>query len=106
MAALLKLPPVALSLVSAYGLFHSYQSIIRLREYEETTKKAAKYSNTAADQLFKTRTTQGSAAVSVGAPPLSHPTQSHPLIRNAKTPVESNVKQMLTDVYSGFSRSW
>jgi len=65
MSALLTLPPIALSLISAYGLFHSYQCIVKLQQYEEKSEKAAQYSSTAADQLHKTRTTQGSAAVSI-----------------------------------------
>ncbi|KAF2502400.1 hypothetical protein BU16DRAFT_576413 [Lophium mytilinum] len=65
MSALLVLPPATLSLVSAYGLYHSYQCIVKLRQYEEKSEKAAEYSNTAAEQLHKTRTTQGSAAISI-----------------------------------------
>lgn len=52
--------------MSAYALYLSYVSITDSRKYEEKTKKAAQYSNTAKQQLHKTRTTlaSGTAAVS------------------------------------------
>lgn len=55
---------------SAYTLYLSSISIRNLQKYEETSKKAAKYSNIAEQQLHKTRTTQASAALSV------HPSHS------------------------------
>ncbi|OCK80747.1 hypothetical protein K432DRAFT_381917 [Lepidopterella palustris CBS 459.81] len=58
-------PSLALSALSAYGLYISYLCISKLRQYEERSEKAAKWSNTAADQLYKTRATQTSAAVAV-----------------------------------------
>lgn len=62
--------------LSAYGLYYSYQCITKLRQYEERSKKAAKYSNTAADQLHRTRTTQASAAIAVSLP--AHPSARQP----------------------------
>lgn len=59
---LLHVPQAALS---AYGLYMSYIAITNLREYEEKSEKAAEWSNTAAEQLHKTRTTQASAAISI-----------------------------------------
>ena len=52
--------------LSAYALYLAYISITDSRKYEEKTKKAAQYSNTAKQQLHKTRTTLagGTAAVS------------------------------------------
>ena len=53
------------SALSAYGLFLSYQNITRLQQYEEKSEKAAEWSNTAAERLHKTRTTQTSGTVTV-----------------------------------------
>ena len=53
------------ALLSAYGLYLSYTSIKKLQQYEEKSEKAAKWSNTAAEQLHKTRTTQASGAFAV-----------------------------------------
>jgi hypothetical protein len=50
---------------SAYTLYLSSISIRNLQKYEETSKKAAKYSSIAEQQLHKTRTTQASSALSV-----------------------------------------
>jgi hypothetical protein len=50
---------------SAYTLYLSSIAIRNLQKYEKTSKKAAKYSNTAEQQLHKTRTTQASGALSV-----------------------------------------
>jgi len=50
------------ALLSTYGLYHSYVSITNLMQYEEKSKKAAEWSNTAAHQLRKTRTTQATGA--------------------------------------------
>jgi hypothetical protein len=49
----------------AYGAHVSFLSIRNLQQYEETSKKAAKYSSTAEQQLHKTRSTQSSAAICV-----------------------------------------
>ena len=65
---LLALPHAAQAILSCYGLYHSYQCIMKLRQYEERSKKAAKYSNIAAEQLYRTRTTQASAAIAVRFP--------------------------------------
>jgi hypothetical protein len=54
------------ALLSTYGLYHSYVSITNLMQYEEKSKKAAEWSNTAAHQLRKTRTTQATGAGAVG----------------------------------------
>ena len=53
--------------LSAYALYLSYMSITDSQKYEEKTEKAAQYSNTAEQQLHKTRTTlaSGTAAVSL-----------------------------------------
>lgn len=53
------------SILCIEGLYVSYVSITNLRQYEEQTKQAAKYSNTAEHQLYKTRTTQASGALAV-----------------------------------------
>jgi hypothetical protein len=53
------------SALSSYGLFLSYQNITRLQQYEEQSEKAAEWSNTAAQRLHKTRTTQASGTISV-----------------------------------------
>jgi hypothetical protein len=53
---------------SGYTLYLSSIAIRHLQKYEETSKKAAKYSNTAEHELHKTRTTQASGALAVHAP--------------------------------------
>ncbi|KAF7453128.1 hypothetical protein A1F94_011819 [Pyrenophora tritici-repentis] len=53
------------SALSAYGLYLSYQNITRLQQYEERSEKAAEWSNTAAERLHKTRTTQTSGTVTL-----------------------------------------
>ncbi|OJD36223.1 methyltransferase domain-containing protein [Diplodia corticola] len=50
---------------SAYALYYCYTSIRNLKQYEKQSEKAAEYSATAAEQLRKTRTTQGNALVTV-----------------------------------------
>ena len=54
-----------ISLVSLYAAQKSYIAITNLRQYEERSERAAKYSDTAAHQLWKTRATQGSSAGAV-----------------------------------------
>jgi hypothetical protein len=49
----------------AYNLYLSSISIRNLQKYEERSKQAAKYSNIAEHQLYKTRTTQASGAIAV-----------------------------------------
>lgn len=68
---LLHVPQAALS---AYGLYMSYISITNLRQYEEKSEKAAKWSGEAERQLHKTRTTQATGALSVCA--TQHPSQA------------------------------
>jgi hypothetical protein len=51
----------------AYGAYVSFIAIRNLQQYEETSKKAAKYSFEAERQLHKTRTTQSSGAICVGS---------------------------------------
>ncbi|KAF2824881.1 hypothetical protein CC86DRAFT_371369 [Ophiobolus disseminans] len=53
------------SALSGYALFLSYQNITRLQQYEEKSKKAAEWSNTAAQRLHKTRATQTSGTISL-----------------------------------------
>ncbi|KAH3947462.1 hypothetical protein HBH53_115980 [Parastagonospora nodorum] len=53
------------SALSGYGLFLSYQNITRLQQYEQQSEKAAEWSNTAAERLHKTRTTQTSGTISL-----------------------------------------
>lgn len=50
---------------SIYAATYSIFAISNLQNREEQTKRAAQYSNTAAHQLHKTRTTQTSGALAV-----------------------------------------
>ncbi|KAH7402364.1 hypothetical protein DE146DRAFT_788051 [Phaeosphaeria sp. MPI-PUGE-AT-0046c] len=59
------LPLLATTALSTYGLFLSYQNITRLQQYEQQSEKAAEWSNTAAEHLHKTRTTQTSGTISL-----------------------------------------
>ena len=52
---------------SLYGGYQSYIAIMNLQKYEETSKKLAEWSNTAAEHLWKTRKTQGAGAIAVCA---------------------------------------
>ena len=57
---------------AAFGIYNLYLasiSISNLQGYEDMSKKAAKYSNTAEQQLHKTRTTQASGTISVYSNP-------------------------------------
>lgn len=54
-----------ISFVSLYAAHKSYTAITNLQQYEERSEHAAKYSETAAQQLHKTRVTQGSSAVAI-----------------------------------------
>ena len=58
----------------AYGAYVSYIAIRNLQEYEDMSKKAAKYSFEAERQLHKTRTTQSSGAICVSQSRLQHVT--------------------------------
>ena len=51
--------------IAGYGLYLSYISIMNLRKYEKRSEQAARYSSSAADQLYKTRTTQGAGVAAV-----------------------------------------
>ncbi|KAI9653734.1 MAG: hypothetical protein M1821_006928 [Bathelium mastoideum] len=51
--------------VAGYGLYLSYISITNLQKYEKRSEQAARHSRSAADQLFKTRTTQGAGAIAI-----------------------------------------
>lgn len=53
---------------SAYNLYLSSICITKLQKYEEKSEKAAEWSNTAAKQLHKTRTTQASGTAAVCPP--------------------------------------
>ncbi|KAL8745752.1 MAG: hypothetical protein Q9184_007834 [Pyrenodesmia sp. 2 TL-2023] len=55
----------ALSAVALYAARESYIAITNLRRYEERSEKAAKHSETAAHELYKTRATQGSSAAAI-----------------------------------------
>lgn len=57
--------------LAGFGAYNSYIAIRNLGEYEDSVRKAAKWSNEAQSQLDKTRSTQGAGAVSVS---LSHDT--------------------------------
>ncbi|KAL8726619.1 MAG: hypothetical protein Q9181_005974, partial [Wetmoreana brouardii] len=52
----------ALSAIALYAAPKSYDAIINLRKYEERSERAAKHSETAAHELYKTRVTQASSA--------------------------------------------
>ncbi|KAL8923174.1 MAG: hypothetical protein Q9208_004737 [Pyrenodesmia sp. 3 TL-2023] len=56
---------LALSAISLYAARKSYIAITNLRRYEERSEKAAKHSETAAHELYKTRATQGSSAAAI-----------------------------------------
>jgi len=63
-AILTPLLHVSQACLSAYSLYLSTLTIPKLQQYEEKSKKAAQYSDTAEHQLHKTRTTQASGALS------------------------------------------
>jgi hypothetical protein len=65
MGFLLTLLHAAQAAYSGWNLYLASISISNLQKYEKTSEKAAQYSNNAADQLYKTRTTQASLALSV-----------------------------------------
>ncbi|KAF1999732.1 hypothetical protein P154DRAFT_620676 [Amniculicola lignicola CBS 123094] len=58
-------PLAPIATISLYGLYKSYNNIVRLQEYEEKSEKAAEWSRTAANQLYKTRTTQASGTITL-----------------------------------------
>jgi hypothetical protein len=63
-------PAIPLGILSAYGASVSYGAVTRLRAYEEKSEKAAEWSDTAAQRLYKTRTTQTGGAISVRPCPI------------------------------------
>ena len=52
-------------LLSLYGAYFSYIAITKLRGYEETTRKLAKWSKVVEDELYRTQTTQATGAGAV-----------------------------------------
>ncbi|KAL9095132.1 MAG: hypothetical protein Q9165_002735 [Trypethelium subeluteriae] len=64
-AIILRFLHLAQAGIAGYGLYVSSISITNLQKYEKKTERAAKYSQSAADQLYKTRTTQGAGAVAI-----------------------------------------
>ncbi|KAJ4304804.1 hypothetical protein N0V90_000332 [Kalmusia sp. IMI 367209] len=60
------IPLLVVTGLSSYGLYLCYQNIMRLQIYEEQAQKAAKWSNTAAKRLNKTRATQTSGTIALG----------------------------------------
>lgn len=54
---------VGQAILTTYTALLSYTSIVKLNKYEDMSEKAASYSNTAAHQLHKTRTTMTSGAL-------------------------------------------
>jgi len=65
MALPLRLLHLAQAALSLYAASTSYTAITNLQKYEATTKKLAKWSGTVEEQLQKTRTTQGTGAVTI-----------------------------------------
>jgi hypothetical protein len=64
-AALLRLLHLGQACVAGYGLYTASGSITNLQKYEKKSEKAAQWSEAAAEQLSKTRWTQGAGAVAV-----------------------------------------
>lgn len=58
---------LGISATSLYAARSSYIAIVNLRKYEERSERAAKYSETAAHQLYQTRVTQASSAGAVSS---------------------------------------
>ena len=74
LSPLTTLPPFLLaSALSAYALYLSKTNISLLQKYESASEKAAQWSNTAAQRLRKTRTTQASGTVAVRTFPNPRP---------------------------------
>jgi hypothetical protein len=77
LSPLTTLPPFLLaSALSAYALYLSKTNISLLQKYESASEKAAQWSNTAAQRLRKTRTTQASGTVAVRTFPNPRPPSS------------------------------
>lgn len=56
---------LSLSALTLYAARKSYTAIVNLRKYEERSERAAKHSDTAAHELYKTRVTQASSAAAI-----------------------------------------
>lgn len=69
----LRMGHISQLLLCLYGARFSYVAIRNLRMYEESTKKAAKWSKVVEDHLFLTRTTQATAALTVRLVPFPPP---------------------------------
>jgi hypothetical protein len=74
----LSLQHVCQIVLSLYGFSYSFIAITNLQKYEETTKKASKWSKEVENQLFKTRMTQGTGIITVHTP-LTPPMARHAL---------------------------
>ncbi|KAL8832140.1 MAG: hypothetical protein Q9170_004999 [Blastenia crenularia] len=59
------IPALAINAVASYAGRKSYIAIVSLRKYEERSERAAKHSETAAHELYKTRVTQASSAAAI-----------------------------------------
>ena len=66
MASVTNLLALALAAVSAYALYHSSQSIPKLRTYEAKAEKAAAWDKSAEKRLWDTRRTVGAGFAVVG----------------------------------------
>lgn len=91
LSAILAIIHVPQAAFSSYNLHLASISIRNLQGYEETSKKAAEYSNIAEYQLHKTRTTQASGTLAVFLPsPQVYPKFTHksgpPLTRELAVP--------------------
>ncbi|KAG4443530.1 hypothetical protein IFR05_001003 [Cadophora sp. M221] len=64
-SAILSIIHVSQAAFGIYNLYLASISISNLQGYEDMSKKAAKYSNTAEQQLHKTRTTQASGTIAL-----------------------------------------
>ena len=65
MTAFMRIIHLGQALLSGYGALHSYLAVTNLQKYEKTSEKLAEWSEEAANQLRKTRTTQTTAALAV-----------------------------------------
>lgn len=65
MSALMTLVHAGQAGLSIFAAYHSYIAITNLQTYEATSEKLAEWSDEAAKQLSKTRTTQTTGALTV-----------------------------------------
>lgn len=75
MSSLMRLIHAGQALLGSYAAYNSYVAITNLQTYEATSKKLAEWSDEAAKQLHKTRTTQAAGALAVC--PVPYPTSPH-----------------------------